>query len=155
MKNLLEIAINIASNAHLGQKDKIGDPYIFHPIRVMQSMESINGKIVAILHDVVEDTDWTFENLEQQGFPQTIINPLKNLTKNEDETYDSFIQRAASHPVSLKVKMMDIEDNLLPWRQIRIVHSQNDERVKKYRQAWLTLEEVAKNSEQLTLIRSI
>ena len=85
----LEKAIQIAVTAHSGVKDRGGKPYILHPLNVMMRVEKEDEKIVAILHDVVEDTDWTFEALSEEGFSERIIEALKTVTKHsEDEDYD-------------------------------------------------------------------
>lgn len=109
----LERAIEIARQAHAGQVDKGGADYIGHPLRVMEKCETEEEKIVGILHDVVEDSDWTFEMLETEGFPDEIIDALRCITKqSDDEDYDTFISRVMNIPLSLKVKLYDLEDNM-------------------------------------------
>ena len=109
----LERAIEIAQEAHKGVKDKGGHDYIHHPIRVMHAMSNDQEKIVAILHDVVEDSDWTFERLKEEGFEGSVIESLRCVTKySEEEDYQEFIKRAATNKIATKVKMADIEDNL-------------------------------------------
>ena len=90
----LERAIEIATQAHEGQVDKAGNAYIGHPLRVMEMGRTIEEKIAGVLHDIVEDTPWTFEMLEAEGFAPEIIAALKCVTKiSENEDYDSFIER--------------------------------------------------------------
>lgn len=109
----LERAIEIARKAHAGQVDKGGADYIGHPLRVMERGENEKQKIVGVLHDVVEDSDWTFEMLEEEGFSDEIIDALRCITKqSEDEDYDAFISRVMTSPLSLKVKLYDLEDNV-------------------------------------------
>ena len=113
----LERAIEIAISAHKGQTDKGGNPYILHPLRVMISLESQAEKMVGVLHDVVEDSDWTFEDLESEGFPVDVIDALKSVTKNEsehgsDEGYFRFVERAKLNPIGSRVKIADLQDNL-------------------------------------------
>jgi (p)ppGpp synthase/HD superfamily hydrolase len=108
----LERAIEIARQAHAGQVDKGGADYIGHPLRVMEKCETEEEKIVGILHDVVEDSDWTFEMLEAEGFTDEIIDALRCITKQSDEDYDTFISRVMNRPLSLKVKLYDLEDNM-------------------------------------------
>ena len=109
----LERAIEIARQAHAGQVDKGGADYIGHPLRVMERGENEKQKIVGVLHDVVEDSDWTFEMLEEEGFSDEIIDALRCITKqSEDEDYDAFISRVMTSPLSLKVKLYDLEDNM-------------------------------------------
>ena len=90
----LQRAIEIATEAHQGQLDKAGKDYIGHPLRVMEMGKTENEKIVGVLHDVIEDTDWTFEKLAAEGFSQEIISALRCVTKlSENENYDDFIER--------------------------------------------------------------
>ena len=91
----LERAIEIAHEAHRGQRDKAGNDYIDHPMRVMAMGKTMEEKIVGVLHDVVEDAaEWSFERLEQEGFEPEIIEALRCVTKrSEDEPYDKFIVR--------------------------------------------------------------
>ena len=109
----LERAIEIARQAHAGQVDKGGADYIGHSLRVMERCETEEQKIVGVLHDVVEDSDWTFEMLEEEGLTPDIIEALKCLTKlSEDENYDDFIVRVMTNPLAVKIKLYDLEDNL-------------------------------------------
>lgn len=109
----LERAIEIAKQAHAEQVDKGGADYIGHPLRVMAMGKTEEEKIVGVLHDVVEDSDWTFEMLEEEGFTPDIIDALKCLTKvSEDDNYDDFIARVMTNPLAVKIKLYDIEDNL-------------------------------------------
>ena len=110
----LERAIEIAVSAHKGVKDKGGNPYILHPLRVMLTLNSEEEKIVGVLHDVVEDAeDWTFEKLQDEGFSTQILEGLQSVTKtSEDENYDEFVQRALTNAIGRQVKIADIKDNL-------------------------------------------
>ena len=109
----LERAIEIARQAHAGQVDKGGADYIGHPLRVMERCETEEQKIVGVLHDVIEDSDWTIEMLEEEGYTPDIIDALKCLTKtSEDEKYDDFIARVMTNPLAVKVKHYDLEENL-------------------------------------------
>ena len=108
-----KIAYEIAYKAHKGQYDKAGVEYINHPLTVASYCKTEDERIVALLHDVVEDSDWTFEMLEEEGFTPDIIEALKCLTKvSEDESYDDFIARVMTNPLAVKIKLYDIEDNL-------------------------------------------
>ena len=132
---MLERAIEIAVEAHEGQIDKGGSPYILHPLRVMMSVDGELEKIVAVLHDVVEDSDWTFEALVAEGFSIEVIEALKSVTKNSDnEDYDSFIQRAIENPIGRKVKIADIRDNLDVTR-ISNITDKDVKRINKYKKA--------------------
>ena len=109
----LERAIEIARQAHVGQVDKGGADYIGHPLRVMEMGRTEEEKIVGVLHDVIEDSDWTIEMLEEEGYTPDIIDALKCLTKtSEYENYDDFIARVMTNPLAVKVKLYDLEDNL-------------------------------------------
>lgn len=108
----LERAIAIAAEAHAGQSDKGGAPYILHPLRVMMAVGPRNHGIVAVLHDVLEDCpDWTPARLESEGFSPILIDALVALTKQRGESYDAFIQRVKRNPIATRVKLADIADN--------------------------------------------
>jgi (p)ppGpp synthase/HD superfamily hydrolase len=135
---LIEKAISIAVEAHRGQKDKNGKPYILHPISVMGKVETDTEKIVAVLHDVVEDTDWTFDDLKNEGFPAEILVALDCVTKREGELYEEFVKRSGSNPIARRVKMADLEDNM-DVRRMLVATEKDFERLKKYRRAWTLL----------------
>lgn len=131
----LESAVKIAVEAHEGQKDKYGAPYILHPLRVMARVGSESEKIVAILHDVVEDTDWTFDDLRKEGFPAEIIEALDCVTKREGEAYEDFVKRSAANALARRVKLADLEDNM-DVRRLEKVTAKDTERLNKYLKAW-------------------
>ena len=133
--DLLEKAIAIAVEAHCGQKDRNGAPYILHPLRVMARVDTDAEKTVAILHDVVEDTDWTFERLAKEGFPNEIIEPLKCVTKKEGEEYEDFVKRSASDDLARRVKLADLEDNM-DARRLSKISEKDIGRFQKYLRAW-------------------
>ena len=137
----VERAIQIAVEAHAGAKDRGGKPYILHPIGVMMRCETEDEKIVAILHDVVEDTEWTFEALRKEGFLETIIEALETVTKHsEDEDYDEFVQRSLKNEIGRKVKIADLRENLDVTR-IGELNEKDIERINKYKRALKTLTE--------------
>jgi (p)ppGpp synthase/HD superfamily hydrolase len=135
---LLEKAIAIAVDAHRGQKDRYGAPYILHPLRVMARVARVPEKIVAILHDVVEDTDWTFEDLKEEGFGSDSLEALRSVTKEEGEEYEHFVARSAANPVGRRVKLADLEDNM-DVRRAPEVNDELKQRLEKYRRAWTVL----------------
>jgi (p)ppGpp synthase/HD superfamily hydrolase len=135
---LLEKAIGIAVEAHRGQKDRYGAPYILHPLRVMARVDTDTEKTVAILHDVVEDTKWTFEDLKREGFPADVLQALDGVTKREGEEYDAFVERSASHPLARRVKLADLEDNM-DLRRFKSLAPDDLKRLEKYRKAWQRL----------------
>jgi (p)ppGpp synthase/HD superfamily hydrolase len=140
-EELLEKAIAIAVNAHQGQKDRYNSPYILHPLRVMARLDSATEKIVGILHDVVEDTDWTFDQLSREGFPATILSALECVTKKEGEEYEAFVKRSARDPVARRVKLADLEDNM-DLRRMPQATDQDLPRLQKYVKAWRFLKEL-------------
>ena len=113
LKIILDRAKAIATSAHEGQVDKAGKPYIEHPMRVMNMGKTVEEKIAGVLHDVVEDSDWTFEMLEKEGIPKNVIDALRCVTKlSEDEDYEHFIDRVMTNPLAVKVKINDLKDNM-------------------------------------------
>jgi hypothetical protein len=135
----LEDAIAIAANAHKGQFDKAGAPYILHPLRIMMKMKSDAAMIVAVLHDVVEDApDWTLDRLRETGFTDEIIRALECVTKREGEEYSEFVKRAASNPIAREVKIGDLEDNMNIQR-IESISAKDSERIAKYHKYWKIL----------------
>ena len=135
----LEKAIQIAVEAHAGTKDKGGKAYILHPISVMMRVETEEKKIVAILHDVMEDTDWAFDALRKEGFSETVIEALETVTKySEEENYDDFIQRSLKNDIGRKVKIADLRENLDVTR-IGELYPKDIERINKYKRALQTL----------------
>src|SRR6056300_1456378 len=108
----LERAIEIAAAAHRGQTDKAGQPYILHPLRVMLACGGQAAKIVAVLHDVVEDTDWTLDALRAEGASVDVLAALDSVTRRDQETYSEFIERAARNEIGRAVKVADLQDNL-------------------------------------------
>lgn len=113
LKIILDRAKAIATSAHEGQVDKAGKPYIKHPMRVMNMGKTVEEKIAGVLHDVVEDSDWTFEMLEKEGIPKDVLDALRCVTKlSEDENYDHFIERVKTNPLAVKVKINDLKDNM-------------------------------------------
>ena len=127
-------AIRIAAQAHEGQRDKAGAPYILHPLRVMMKMATETEQITAVLHDVVEDTDWTRERLQQEGFHGEILGALECLTRQDGEDYGKFIERVKRNPLAIKVKIADLEDNL-DGSRLNGVTADDAKRLEKYQQA--------------------
>ncbi len=134
----LERAIRIAVEAHQSKLDKAGAPYILHPLRVMLQMDTTAERIVAVLHDVVEDSGWSLGDLEREGFPSRIVQAVGFLTRRDGETYDDFIRRLAQNPLARKIKLADLEDNM-DIRRLPQITEKDLERLAKYHQAWLML----------------
>ena len=132
-------AIEIATEAHKGQFDKAGNEYIGHPLRVMEMGKTEEEKIVGVLHDVVEDSDWSFERLEAEGFAPEIIAALKCVTKiSENENYDAFIERVKKNPLATAVKINDLTDNM-DIRRLPYLSDKDVKRLKKYLKAYKRL----------------
>jgi len=136
----LEDAIALAVEAHRGQRDKAGQTYILHPLRVMMRLETEAERMAAILHDVVEDTPYTLERLRELGYPQEVLQALECLTKREGEGYEAFIERVRPHPLARRVKLADLEDNM-DVRRLVTVGAKEAERLARYRAAWARLKE--------------
>jgi guanosine-3',5'-bis(diphosphate) 3'-pyrophosphohydrolase len=136
----LEQAIEIAARAHAGQVDKAGAPYVLHPLRVMLSVKTPHEQMAAVLHDVVEDTPVTLEDLRAQGFPQEVLEAVEALTKRKGETRLEAARRAARNPIARVVKLADVTDNLDLGR---ISHPSEKDyaRLKEYAQVKALLEQ--------------
>ena len=135
----LERAIEIATEAHKGQYDKAGNDYIGHPFRVMEMGKTEDEKIVGVLHDVVEDAGWTFEQLAAEGFSKEVIAALKCVTKtSENENYDDFIDRVKKNPLAVAVKINDLTDNM-DIRRLPYLSDKDVKRLKKYLKAYKRL----------------
>ena len=136
----IEKAIEIAVAAHKGQKDKSGADYILHPLRVMERGKSEIEKICGVLHDVLEDSEWTFEKLENEGFSDEVIAVLRCITKeSEKEDYDVFINRIAQNPIAIEVKINDLLDNMDITR-LKELNEEDVKRLNKYLKAFWKLQ---------------
>ena len=129
----LEQAISLAAKQHEGQVDKANAPYILHPLRVMLNVPTIEHKIVAVLHDILEDTETTIEDLYQFGFQEHIIDAIVALTKKQGETRLEASQRARQNPIARVVKLADINDNM-DLSRIQSPTVKDFERLKEYQQ---------------------
>jgi (p)ppGpp synthase/HD superfamily hydrolase len=138
----LEEAIRIAVEAHRGQKDRAGAPYILHPLRMMLRVQTDAERMAAVLHDVVEDTPWTLDDLRARGFPAEVLEAVDRLTRRPGEAYDDFVERAAAHPVARRVKLADIEDNL-DLRRLDAVEAGDLDRLGRYLRAYRRLSDDA------------
>ncbi|MBV7495397.1 HD domain-containing protein [Pseudomonas sp. PDM24] len=134
MTQTLERAIAIAAAAHEGQVDKGGAPYILHPLKVMLRVNTLEERIVAVLHDVVEDCGISFDDLRKEGFSETVLMAIASVTKVPDELYEEFIERAAQNPIGRVVKLADLEENS-DLSRIAQPSWEDLERVEKYRRA--------------------
>ena len=130
----LEQAISIASLAHAGQLDKGGEPYILHPLIVMMKLKDEKQRIVAVLHDAIEDTRVTDIDLVVKGLDIDLLNVILTLTRNKNESYDKYIDRISHNEFAIQVKLADLEDNM-DMSRIKNPTGKDYERVDKYYEA--------------------
>lgn len=130
---LTYLAMRIAYEAHHGVMDRSGAPYIFHPYEVASRMDDEVSTAVAFLHDVVEDTDLTFDDLRAKGVPEEVIGPLKYLTHDPAVPYMEYIEHIAEDPVATKVKISDLTHNMDETRYCRPMTEREAARQEKYR----------------------
>jgi (p)ppGpp synthase/HD superfamily hydrolase len=135
----LERAIAIAAEAHAGQVDKAGAPYILHVLRVMMRVETAEERIAAVLHDVVEDCGLTLAQLRAEGFPEAAIEGVAAVTRRDGESYEDFVLRAKAHPVGRRVKLADLADNS-DLSRLPEITPRDQARLDKYRRAIEVLE---------------
>lgn len=131
---LLDKAALICVTKHQGQRDKVGCAYFLHPMRVAMRCVTDDEKIVAMLHDTIEDTDVTPEYLTKECFPQYIVEAILSVTKRDGESYEDFVARAKKNPIGRMVKIHDLEDNLDVLR-LNEVSPRMAERFNKYLKA--------------------
>lgn len=133
----LATAINVAASFHEKQRDKLGKPYIHHPIAVMLKMDEddIDGQIVAVLHDIVEDTVMAIYDLPAFGFDEEIVEAIDAITHREGETNLEYWTRLKCNPIALRVKLKDIEHNTSPERMEYLDPETRERLTKKYTKA--------------------
>ena len=130
-------ALRIAAKAHRGQKDKAGKAYLWHPVKVSQGVHTKEAKVVALLHDVLEDSDYTIEALDFLSFNQK--QALLLLTHDKGESYLDYVARIKGHPLAREVKLSDLKQNS-DSRRLKVVTKKDEERRRKYRKAIEILE---------------
>ena len=131
---LTKKAMQIAFDAHKDQTDKSGLPYLYHPIHLAEQMTEENTVCVALLHDVVEDTDVTFEELEEQGFPEAVLDALRLLTREDGTPYLDYIKAIKANSVATAVKLADLRHNS-DLSRLDVVDEAALERAEKYKRA--------------------
>jgi (p)ppGpp synthase/HD superfamily hydrolase len=142
----LEQAISLAVEKHRGQRDKSGEPYVLHPMRVMMRVRERGGseaaQCAAILHDVVEDCDVTLDDLRKAGFSDEVVRGVEAVTKQPaekgDAGYEGFVKRAAADPIGRMVKLADLEDNM-DLRRLDEMGERGMRRLERYLKAWRSL----------------
>lgn len=139
MSFTLEDAIALASNAHKGQTDKAGNPYVLHVLRVMMAVPD-EAKIVAVLHDVVEDTNVTLDDLKRAGVSEADAHAIDLVTYKKTETRDVYYARIRTHAIARVVKLADIADNSSPARLARLDAETRARLEEKYRKARAAIE---------------
>lgn len=138
--NLTKQALKLCFEAHKEQKDKSGMPYVFHPFHLAEQMTDEATTVVALLHDVVEDTELTFEDLEKQGFGEEIISALKLLTHNDDTPYMDYVAKIETNKIATAVKLADLRHNS-DLSRLDTVDEKALKRKEKYEKAIKILEE--------------
>ena len=127
-------AMVLAYEAHQGQYDKSGLPYVFHPFHLAEQVDTEEAVTAALLHDVVEDTDYTLEDLRSMGFPDTVTDALALLTHDPSVPYMEYVERLKSNPIARSVKLADLTHNS-DLSRLPVVTEKGLERVEKYRKA--------------------
>lgn len=138
--NLTKKAMKIAFEAHKEQVDKTGVPYIYHPIHLAEQMDDEASICVALMHDVVEDTDTTFEDLEKEGFTKEIIDALRLLTHDDSVPYLNYVKEIKQNPIATKVKLADLNHNS-DLSRLDSVDVKAMERLEKYKKSIAILTE--------------
>jgi len=143
--NSLEKAISIALQAHRGQIQRNGEPYILHPLYVMQQVSGEDERTAAILHDVIEDSVYSLEDLEKEGFSESVLRLVDALTRRRDETYEDYIIRVSKTPEAIPIKMADLKHNMDALRLVEF-SSRDGDRMKRYHNAYRVLEKHLRSS---------
>ena len=143
----LDKAITLAAEKFTGVQDKSGEPYILHCLQVMNNVKKFNDvelQIAAVLHDIVEDTTITFEDLEEMGYSPKVIKIIKHVTREDGISYEDEISRICNDQDSIKVKMADLEHNSSILR-LKGIRQKDLERIQKYHRAYFILQAHLKN----------
>ena len=133
-------ALKLCFEAHKNQVDKSGMPYVFHPFHVAEQMTDEATTIVALLHDVVEDTDYTLEDLAAEGFGKDILEAVALMTHEDDVPYLDYVAKLKDNPIARAVKLADLAHNS-DLSRIGEVDEETRERLEKYKKAMALLEE--------------
>ena len=125
---------DLATSAHKNQVDKGGNSYIEHPLRVMKQMTTDVARIVAVLHDVIEDSDYGFDDLIAAGFSEEIVSAIVVLTKKKEVSYKNYLRAIKTNPIAIAVKLADLQDNM-DLTRLPTITEKDTERQKKYSKA--------------------
>jgi (p)ppGpp synthase/HD superfamily hydrolase len=112
----VEAALEVALLAHRGQRDRTGEPYVLHAVRVMQHVAGPSAQMAALLHDVVEKSPLRLDDLRVRGFPPEVVAAVDALTRRQEESYEAYVVRASRDPLARAVKLADVLDHLAPER---------------------------------------
>lgn len=130
----IDRAITLAAEAHFGQVDKAGQPYILHPLRLMLKFQYTEEMVVAVLHDVVEDSNISLDDLISHGFSEPIVEAIDCLSRREGESYEEFIKRISINILARKIKIEDLKDNM-DLTRLDSVSDKDLDRIVKYHRA--------------------
>ena len=133
--NLLEKCIKFALDVHAGQTDRYGRPYILHPLHLMSQMDTEVELMAAVLHDVIEDSETTLDDLRRLGLPEEVIQVVSLLTHDEADSYEEYVHRLKPNPIARKIKLADLLHNM-DIRRMNSVTEKDAARLEKYRRAW-------------------
>lgn len=141
---MLAAAIGLAAKAHADQVDKTGEPYIMHPLRVMMQVEGIEAKVIAVLHDVVEDTGVSLNELAHRGFPAYVVNAVDALSRPPGMDYTAYIGRMVAilgefGDTVRAVKLADLRDNMDLNRLVRLDEKTRTRLLAKYQTGFAML----------------
>lgn len=141
---MLNKMLVLATNRHSGQFDRGGNPYILHPLKVMYFLNTEDEELqcIALGHDVVEDTDTTYQELREIGFSERIVKGIQSLTKMPGETYDQYKAKVKANPDAIKVKMCDLRHNT-DIRRLKSVTEKDIARTEKYNRFYQELQVLA------------
>lgn len=137
---MLEKAMILAAKGHMGQLDKGGHPYILHPVRVMLQCRTMEEKTVAMLHDLLEDTEYTEADLRKEGFSEKVIAAVVCLTKTEGEAYTDYVERICRNKLAARVKLADLTDNM-DLNRLPGLTPKDFQRLEKYLRAKIRVEQ--------------
>jgi (p)ppGpp synthase/HD superfamily hydrolase len=136
---LIETALSFALEVHRGQIDRSGQPYILHPLTLMMQMDTTAERLAAILHDTVEDSERTLDDIRGMGMPAEVVEAVDLLTHDKSAmSYADYVQRLKPNPIAQKVKLADLQHNM-DIRRTRPVNPEDLPRLNKYLRAWETL----------------
>ena len=133
-QSMVDLAFSIARKAHEGQLDKAGVDYIEHPIYVASQVDTEEEKAVALLHDVIEDSHYTAEELLQAGLPETVVTAVQVLTKKKEQDYQTYLETVKKNPLARVVKLADLKHNS-DLSRLSSITEKDRERLKKYKKA--------------------